>query len=796
MAQSSGERDRVRQGNSDASAMVRNSASQGNAMSQQESSDALSLRASEERAHHEATRLARIIALQHEIAMADLDLDRIMQLVAERAQELTNASGAAIEMIDGDWMVYRVATGSAEPFVGLRLAAATSLSGRAVQTSSVLSCDDAEIDPRVDREACRRVGVRLMIVIPLHHGSSPVGVLKVVSDDVSAFDMGDAGALELLAGFVGASMGQATLYEAGQELLRERTDALAALAESEERYRSFVEHHPDAIFAIGLDGTILMANPGAERVSGYRPEELVNRSFSEVLPAEEMGRIGAFLGDMMSGKAGSFETYMRHRDGQRVDLATTTIPMMSNGEVVGFYGVTRDITQQRQTEARLARQANLTRLLHLAAVAANESDTIEEALQTTIDAVCTRSGWPVGHAYLRDYGGESGISNTRLWHLDDPERYRAFREMTEQNRLSIGVGMIGSVFSTGQPVWIPDVTTSPGFIRAQVGHTLGVRAGFAIPVMDGDETVAVLEFFSPDVVERDDEMLMVMEQVGFQLGRAFERERVRAELAAFSERLEWSNHELQDFASVASHDLQEPLRKVMAFGDRLKSKYGDELGEQGRDYVERMQNASGRMQVLINDLLSYSRVTTKARPFGPVDLCQVVREVVSDLEERIAEDGGRVEIEALPIVYADELQMRQLFQNLIANGLKFRAPDRPPVVRVRVEAEARTDVSARAGAEEPGMPRISAPPRLIVEDKGIGFKPQYGDRIFSIFERLHGRDEYEGTGIGLAICRKIVERHGGTIVAEGSPNVGARFIVTLPAATPVKLAGNVETTSW
>jgi signal transduction histidine kinase len=253
-----------------------------------------------------------------------------------------------------------------------------------------------------------------------------------------------------------------------------------------------------------------------------------------------------------------------------------------------------------------------------------------------------------------------------------------------------------------------------------------------------------------------------------------ERKRVEEQLRDLAARLERSNRELQEFASVASHDLQEPLRKIQAFGDRLKAKSGAALGDEGRDSLERMQNAAERMRTLINDLLTFSRVTTQARPFVPVSLTTVAREVVSDLEGRIQQTGGTVQIDDLPTIEADPTQMRQLLQNLIGNGLKFHRPGIPPVIRLHGRTLAE-DGDPREG--EPASPGLC---RIVVEDNGIGFDEKYLDRIFNVFQRLHGRGEYEGTGMGLAICRKIVERHDGGITARSAPGRGATFLVTLP----------------
>lgn len=245
-----------------------------------------------------------------------------------------------------------------------------------------------------------------------------------------------------------------------------------------------------------------------------------------------------------------------------------------------------------------------------------------------------------------------------------------------------------------------------------------------------------------------------------------ERKRSEERLHAFARRLQQSNRELEDFAYVASHDLQEPLRKIQAFGDRLRVKEAANLSEAGVDYIQRMQSAAGRMQVLINDLLSFSRVTTKARPFVAIDLAEVVAEVLHDLEVRIQEVKGRVEVGRLPVIEADPLQMRQIFQNLLSNALKFHREGVPPVIQI----DGRLD-----GAHGEDVECV-----VEVRDNGIGFEEKYADRIFTIFERLHGRGVYEGTGIGLAICRKIAERHGGTIEAHGSAGEGAKFVLRLP----------------
>jgi signal transduction histidine kinase len=248
-----------------------------------------------------------------------------------------------------------------------------------------------------------------------------------------------------------------------------------------------------------------------------------------------------------------------------------------------------------------------------------------------------------------------------------------------------------------------------------------------------------------------------------------ETEKNAAMMLLHTQKLENSNRELADFAYVASHDLQEPLRKIEAFGERLVNKYANILPDDGKMFVDRMQNAAGRMRKLINDLLSYSRVTTDAKGFQNVSLSKVLTEVMSDLQIRIEETEATIEFAELPVIECEAMQMRQLLQNLLGNALKFRKPGVLPVINVSAEI-------LQTSEDHVDIPHV----RLTIADNGIGFDNQFKDQIFTIFQRLHSRTEYEGTGIGLATVRKIVERHGGTINAYGESGIGAKFFVTLP----------------
>ena len=405
-------------------------------------------------------------------------------------------------------------------------------------------------------------------------------------------------------------------------------------------------------------------------------------------------------------------------------------------------------------------------LLEAVANASNAAKDVRSALKVLVDAVCERSGWPIGHVFLLSRDGETMVP-TGVWHLDDPERFAGFKRITEASTFTSGIGVPGKVLESRAPIWIKDAKAEPNFPRAQAAEGVGVNAAFAFPIMIEESVVGAVEFFSPLVAEPDDRLLGLAAQVGTQLGRVIERDRHTREIARraeelsrYSTELEHANDELKEFAYVASHDLTEPLRTIAGFVQLLKQRYEGQLDESADEFIGFIVDGTERMQALIEGLLSYSRTGRSELVTTRVDLNDTLNRAIGVLAASISKAEAEIEMGELPVVAGDAAQLSRLFENLISNAVKFRA-DKKPVVKI--------------GAIEKGGAW-----HLFVSDNGIGIDERHRERIFNVFERLHGAGEYQGTGIGLSICKKVVERHGGRIWVEKTAGGGSTFMFVLP----------------
>jgi PAS domain S-box-containing protein len=528
-----------------------------------------------------------------------------------------------------------------------------------------------------------------------------------------------------------------------------------------------LEGLPIGVYRTSPDGRVLTANSALLKMLGYAsPAELSSRDLNQEF---EPGYLRSEFRQMLErdGEVTGLESAWRRKDGSCFYARENAKAVRDeSGAVLYFEGTVEDVTDRRRVEEECRALLEIVQGLN----ATYDLDELFSLIHRAVGSVLYAENFLIAL-----YNPETGFLHFEFF-VDKHDPMPPPRPL--------GKGLSGYVINNDLPLLLSRVEqrqmVEKGMVEGVVGTFSASWLGVPLRTPSGAIGVLVVQHYEEENVYAEGDVEFLTSVAG-QVAVAIERRRAEvalrrseAELRKFAAKLEASNRELQDFASVASHDLQEPLRKIQAFGDRLKMKHGDALGDGGRDYLERMQNAAGRMQTLINDLLTFSRVTTKAQPFVEVDLAEVAAGVVSDLEARVERSGGRVEIGEMLTLDADPLQMRQLLQNLIGNALKFHKPDEPPFVKVWCERAESNDADA-----EPAGGELC---RVFVFDNGIGFDEKYLDRIFTVFQRLHGRHAYEGTGVGLAVCRRIAERHGGSITATSEPGRGSTFVVTLPTS--------------
>lgn len=676
-------------------------------------------------------RFALIVQLQRELARVESDGAAIMALIGTYTERLLGASGVAVAMVEGDEAVYRAARGMAMPFLDRRLPRSQSLTGLAIHMGEVVHCLDSETDGRVDRGACQKVGVRSFVVVPLRHDHRYIGGLEVLAPAPHAFGTRDVETLQVLGGFLAAALSHVIAAEANQTLMHECTGALGALLDSEERYRRLVQLSPDAII-VEADGAYLFANAAAARLFGVaRAEEVVGRAIDSFMDHDEATAWYARNERELSPKAEHLPYEMRYRraNGEVVPVESVSMPIDYHGQRARM-SVLRDLTERRAAETAL--RATETR--YRSVVAALEEGIVVQDVAGRITAM-NGSAERIFGFFFADIEEQIGL---------DPRLHATYEDgsfFPDDDYPAM------VVLRTG----VPESHVIMGFQRSG-DSAAGVTwvSVNAQPLFDPGESMpyAVVSTFT----------------------NITERKATDEALRRNSAELQRSNRELQDFASVTSHDLKEPLRKIRALGTRLEDRCKDSLPAEGRDYLNRMLNAAERMDQLVDDVLTYSRVSSKEQPFVRVDLNEIAAAVLSDLEVRVEQTGATVTMDPLPIIEADPLQMRQLFQNLIGNALKFTMEGIVPTVKVTAHI---------APSRERGKGTHSIC-HLVVQDNGIGFDEKYLEKIFTVFQRLNNRSHYEGSGVGLAICRKIAERHGGTITARSAPGQGATFMVTLP----------------
>jgi signal transduction histidine kinase len=562
--------------------------------------------------------------------------------------------------------------------------------------------------------------------------------------------------------------------------IRERKRTEERLLESRAMLEAALASMTDAVFISDAEGRFIEFNDAFATFHRFKDKDECLRTLAEYpdiidvfLPSGELASLDQWaVPRALRGETATNEEYiLRRKDTGETWVGSYSFAPIrdSDNVIVGSVVVGRDITTSKRAEEALGEHLKTLKLLSDSATCFLQSRTEDEIFQLT------------GH-YLQAIAGRAIIVVSEY----DPGSNRTIVQAVagpgdklQHEHALFGRDMTGLAFTVAKDT-LSRVTPGclalvegglhdlcfqqlPEVFCRQIEEKLDLGEVYVMPFVQSRDfmgTVAIIADREEGLINRGEIELLVN-----QAGLALKRKRAEGSLKEYAERLKRSNDDLERFAYISSHDLQEPLRTMVTFSQLLDRRYKGHLDTDADEFLQYIANAGKRMQCLINDLLEYSRVNTKGSEFRPIDATRVLEDALEFLHSIVHENGAAITYDPLPMVKADPSQLQQVFSNLISNAIKFQKSDVPPEIHISAK-------------KQDGMVQFS------VADNGIGIEPQYRDKIFVIFQRLHGMDEYEGTGIGLAIVKRIVERHGGRIWVESEPGKGSTFIFTLPVVDP------------
>lgn len=534
-----------------------------------------------------------------------------------------------------------------------------------------------------------------------------------------------------------------------QETQAELEETVGQLKESEQRYRTLTENFPNGAVAL-LDTELrhtLIAGQGFEEVD-FCASDIRGERVQDVF-SEDFNVIEKQYRTTLDGKPTLFEVEMQGRT-----FEFRTHPLTSeSGDVYAVLSMSQDITDRKEREQELTKRARQQQVV---------ADLSQFALETTnLDGLMDEAAKQVANVLDAEY--------CKVLEFDENTDELVLRQGVGWADGLVGEATVSAVESDSQaaytltselPIVVEDLETETRFGGPDLLREHHVRSGISTVIGPVSDPWGILGVHDTDQKEFSEEDVTFVKSVATILADAIERHQYQSDLEQTIADLETSNERLEQFAYAASHDLQEPLRMVSSYLQLIESRYGDELDEDGKEFLEFAVNGAERMRSMINGLLQYSRVEIRGDPFDPVDLETVLENVRDDLQMQISESQAEITTEPLPRVHGDDDQLRQVFQNLLTNAIQYSGEE-PPSIHV--------------SAERNGTEWI-----VSVQDEGIGIDPEDTERIFDVFDRLHSPEEYDGSGIGLAVCQRIIERHDGEIWAESEPGEGSTFSFTLP----------------
>jgi PAS domain S-box-containing protein len=555
---------------------------------------------------------------------------------------------------------------------------------------------------------------------------------------------------------------------------------ITALKNSEEMLREQAEHNRmiletayDAFLEMDPDGVITAWNPQATQIFGWTATEVLGQRMCDVVIAPAYRDAHArglehFLATVNGSQANRvIELVALHRDGHEFPVEATVWPVHTGG-ILCFNAFVRDISERRRAEDARKKETTLVQLLQSMTMAANRSSSIEHTARVCLDQICTFTGWPVGHFYLRSKNLVDGLTSAGYCHGDDDRRYTTFRETTIDCRYALGVGLPGSVLASAKPQWIVDLADEePRSERTCAAVEAGLRSGFGFPMVVEDQVIGVLEFFSPQTAQPDEEFLTIMGHIGTQLGQVIRRQRAEEDLRDAKASAESANRAKSEFLTTMSHEMRTPMNAILGMADLLAE---TSLVEEQRDYVSVFQKAGASLLSLINDLLDLSKVEAGRLDLESIgfDLDAVLDKLINMMAARASGRGLKLSLEILPGVprglVGDPDRLLQILTNLVGNALKFTEQG-SVLLRVEPDPDGAADWL-----------------RFSVVDTGIGIAT---DKTQVIFDRFTQADssttrKYGGTGLGLAISQGLAELMHGRIACSSELGKGSIFYLSVP----------------
>jgi len=488
---------------------------------------------------------------------------------------------------------------------------------------------------------------------------------------------------------------------------------------SKQAFQSLFDYNPDAVYSFDLEGNFLSLNDSATKLGEGSREELLDMNFLPLIPAKDQSRVMAHFAKAVSGEIQHYQTNFKSLRGTKRVIEVTNFPIYVNKKITGVYGIAKDITQQLNIKQKLREERNMFRAIidyipdHIFVV--NEE---HETILTN-------------YSFYKNYlGVENEQKSLGLTPADYFPKEEA-QEIIQDN---------AQVMNQGNPV----INRGHMVKNFRGGQEYTLLTKVPIKFDDNKKGLVGISRNITEIKEKEKAL-----------------EELNNELQKHAEELALSNKELEQFAYIASHDLQEPLRMVTSFLTQLKRKYNDKLDEKAQQYIYFAHDGATRMRQIILDLLDYSRVGRLEHTATMVNLENLVSEVLLLQQKCIEEKKAKIEVEPLPKLKVEEPLLKQLFSNLIGNALKYHSKDRAPKIRI-------------SALEKDKCWEFK------ISDNGIGIEEVFREKIFDIFQRLHQREEYEGTGIGLAICKKIIDNFGGEIWVDSEFGKGSNFYFTIP----------------